>query len=692
MNDELTRRAFDRFDRLPTDERRLIEALSVHDLFDPPLVVYTARALALGIGTHEIAANPFVQKDAVAHPWAADDEGPERAAYVLRSFFRTALTTRLRETAPDRHARAHRLAAAYYHQPLEPLRTDRLDRYVKEVRHLAAVRPGASVTRLASFAHSALLAGRAEAAGRAATAAVNSLAAPTPDAVPLARIVRSVAEILSAPDRAEHGTVMELEQHLAEHPPSQDPAVSRIVMLAADLVAYYTERRAPALSLTASVMPAAITTVDPRGLPAAPGWDELRMFQELDEISATITTRTHRLEFPDRSVARHHVRTKLSALVGAEVQTAPRTPVIVDLVPWEEDRFLDDLHLKDRNGRPVNMLTSTDVKLQIARGVHRLLTPDGEGGGGADTAPGQEIARSLQALAWSPETDEITSVLTQAAENEALGDRYRWRIRRLIRYMPVVALIDAHPGMSSEVSYEFDGKCRVDRLGWGAVVVSAEVAFPPEVRQNRLHVVTPEGLEVAGPPLVSENAEIRPLVEADAADGVLEFSLDTTESPEAAWERGERLTRIHVRLPYVLPRENFVHALAATLLGTVVSVAAAVLQILLDPFVWAQVGSALVAAGAFVVEVVRSGHRGGDAKPHDLHAVAYKPLSIVRATSIGVAVLAMATMPLGNAVGVALSVCGAVVCAFLAVAVLTRLRHRRRPARAARRRARALTG
>ncbi|MFB7591854.1 hypothetical protein [Streptomyces sp. NPDC056169] len=689
MNDELTQRAFDRFDLLPTDERRLIEALSVHDLFDPPLVSYTARALALGIGTREIATNPFVQKDAVAHPWAADDdEGPEQAAYVLRPFFRTALTTRLRETAPDRHARAHRLAAAYYHQPLEPLRTDRLDRYVKEVRHLAAVRPGASVTRLASFAHGALLAGRAEAAGRAATAAVNSLATPTPDAVPLARIVRSVAEILSAPDRAEHGTVMELEQHLAEHPPSQDPAVSRIVMLAADLVAYYTERRAPARSLTASVMPAAMTTVDPRGLPAAPGWDELRMFQELDEISATITTRTHRLEFPDRGVARHHVRTKLSALVGAEVQTAPRTPVIVDLVPWDEDRFLDDLHLKDRNGRPVNMLTSTDVKLQIARGVHRLLTPDGD----ADTAPGREIARSLQALAWSPETDEITSVLTQAAESDDLDDRYRWRIRRLIRYMPVVALIDAHPGMSSEVSYEFDGKCRVDRLGWGAVLVSTEVAFPQEVRQNRLHVVTPKGLEVAGLPLVSENAEIRPLVEADAADDVLEFSLGTTEGPEAAWERGERLTRIHVRLPYVLPRDNFVQAFVATVLGTAVSVTAAFLQILLDPFVWAQVGSALVAAGALVVEVVRAGHRGGDAKPHDLHAIAYKPLSIVRATSIGVAVLAMATMPLGNAVGVALSVCGAVVCAFLAVAVLVRLRHRQLPARGGRRRARALTG
>ncbi|MFE2559348.1 hypothetical protein ACFXGT_25610 [Streptomyces sp. NPDC059352] len=686
MNEELVLRALDRFDSLPADERRLIEALAVHDLFDPPLVVYTARALGLGIGTREVAANPFVQKDAIAHPWAADEEEPERAAYVLRSFFRSALTTRLRETAPDRHARAHRLAAAYYHQPLEPLRTDRLDRYVKEVRHLAAVRPEASVTRLASFAHSALLAGRAEAAGRAASAAVNGLADPTPEAVPLARIIRSVAEILSAPDRAEHATVMALEQHLAEHPPSQDPAVARIVMLAADLVVYYTERRAPAPSLTASVMPAAVTTVDPRGLPATPGWDELRMFQELDAISATIMTRTHRLEFADRSIAHHHVRTKLSAQVGVEAQATPRTPVIVGLVPWEEDRFLDDLHLRDRNNGPVNMLTSTDVKLQIARGVHRLLTPDGESG----TAPGRELARSLQALAWSPETDEITSVLRRAAEDEELGDRYRWRIRRLIRYMPVVALIDAHPGMSSEVSYAYDGKYRMDRIGWGAVRVSTEVVFPQEVPQNRLHVVTPDGLEVAGPPRVSENAEIRRLVEADATDDVLEFSLDTTEGAEAAWERGERLTTIQVELPYVLPRENFVRALVASALAMVVSVAAAVLPTLLDPNVWAQIGSVVFAGVYLVVDNLR-GHRGSDAGPDDLRTFADRPLSYVRRTSIGVAAGAVVTANLGNVVGVALSVVGGVVCAFLAAAVLARMRQRRLATGAGRGRVRELT-
>ncbi|MGW8768284.1 hypothetical protein ACWGN5_38060 [Streptomyces sp. NPDC055815] len=691
MNDELVLRAFDRFDRLPADECRLIEALSVHDFFDAPVVGYTARALGLDIGTREIAVNPFVQKDTLAHPWAREGEGGnerEAESYVLRAFFRSALTDRLRETAPDRHARAHRLAAAYYHQPLEPLRTDRLDRYVKEVRHLAAVRPDASVTRLASFAHSALLAGRAEAAGRAATATVNGLAAATPEELSLATIVRSVAEILGAPDRAEHGTVMALEQHLAEYPPSQDPAVSRIVMLAADLVAYYTERRAPVLSLTASVMPAAVTTVDPRGLPASPGWDELRMFQELDAFSATIRTRTHRLEFPDRNVTRHQVRTKLRAALGVEFQAAPSTPVIVDLVPWDEDGFLDDLHLKDRNGGPVNMLTSTNVRLQIARGVHRLLTSEGD----TDAAPGREIARSLQALAWSPETDEITSVLQLAAQNGDLDDGHRWRISRLVRYMPVVALIDAHTGLSSEVNYAYSDKPRVDRIGWGTVLVSTELAFPREVAQNRLHVVTPAGLEVAGPPRVSENAEIRPLVEADATDDVQEFVLDATEDAESAWERGERLTRINVELPYVVPRENFVQALAATALGTAVSVAAAVLQVLLDPFVWAQVGSALLAAGALVVEVARKGPRGGEANHDTLYAVADRPLNNVRRVSLGVAVGALATTPLGNVVGCVLSAAAGLLCAFLGAAVLTRMRHRHLPAVAGRGRARALSG
>ncbi|MFJ7960586.1 hypothetical protein ACIQ62_30270 [Streptomyces sp. NPDC096319] len=676
MNDELALRALTRFDGLPADERRLVEALSVHDLIDAPLVGYTARALGLAIGHGEVVANPFVQKDTLAPAWPGDDEDgndePEAVTYVLRTFFRTALTDRLREAAPDRLARAHRLAAAYYHQPLEPLRTDRLDRYVKEARHLAAVRPDASVTRLAAFAHRALLAGRAEAAGRAATATVNGLAAPVPQAHSLADIIRSIAEILGAPDRAEQGTLMTLEQRLAEHPPSRDPAVSRIVLLGADLVAYYTERTAPTPSLTASVMPAALTTVDPRGLPAAPGWDELRMLQELDGISATIRTRTHRLEFPDRTVARHEVRTKLSALVGMEVHAAPRMPVIVDLVPWDEDRFLDDLHLKDRNGRPLNMLTSTDVKLQIARGVHRLLTSDGD----AEPAPGREIARSLQALAWSPETEEITAVLRQAARNDDLDDGQRWRIDRLIRYMPVVALIDAHAGMSSEVSYDYDGKSRVTRIGWGAVLVSAELTFPLEVPQNRLHVVTPEGLEAAGSPLVAESAEIRRLVEADVTDGVQEFVLDTREDAASAWERGERLARIHVELPYVLPRENFVRALGTSGLCMLVSWAAAVLQVFLNPFVWAQVGSAALAAGALVVESLRKGHRGGERSPDSLYAVADKPLNIVRRVGIVMAIVALATTPLGNGVGFAVSATAGFVCAVLAMAVLTRM-HRR---------------
>ncbi|MFE7552321.1 hypothetical protein [Streptomyces gardneri] len=258
------------------------------------------------------------------------------------------------------------------------------------------------------------------------------------------------------------------------------------------------------------------------------------------------------------------------------------------------------------------------MRLRIARGVHRLLTPEGAPG----TGPGRELAPSLQALAWSPETDGITSVLRRAVEDDDLGDRYRWRIRRLIRHMPVVALIDAHPGMSSE----------------------------------------------------------RPGV-----------SLDPTEGADAAWERGERLTTIRVELPYVLPRENFVRALVASALGMVVSVAAAVLPALLDPNLWAHVGSVVFASVYLVVDNLR-GHRGSDAGPDDLRTFADKPPSYVKRTSIGVAAGAVVTANLGNAVGVALSVIGGVVCAFLAVAVLTKMHHRRPAMGGRRRRARELTG
>ncbi|MFE6059316.1 hypothetical protein [Streptomyces sp. NPDC056431] len=662
MNHDPAIRALELLDRLPGAERRLIEALSVHDVLDRQIIGYTARALALDIGAEQVAAHPFVRPDALSGVRADDEE-----RYVLQRGFRTALIDRLRAQFPERHDRAHRLASVYYHEPLEPLRTDRLDRYVKELRHLAAVRPEAAVTRLASFAHSALLGGHAEAAGRAATA-VTRLHPPAPEASLVAGTVKAVAEILSAPDNADHHTVMALDRLLSEHPLPQDRAAMRIVMLGSDLVAYYTERRTPSPSLTAAVMPAAVTTVDPTGLPAGRGWDEFHMVRELREISATITTRTHRLAFTEKNVAHHEVRTKLSAVIGADPHGAPRRPVIVDLVPWHHDTFLDGLHLRDRNGRPVNMMTSTDVKTHVAREVHQLLTSGGE----PESDSGGALVRRLHALAWTSETDEITAVLQRAAESGSLGDAVRERIRGLIRHMPVVALVDTHPGMSSEVTYAYDEPCEVRRTGWGAVSVSTHLRVPPEVRQNRLDVVTPAGLELAGPPRTRGEADIRLLSGTDAPGGVREFSLDIA----AYAEHGDRLSTVVVDLPFVVPRALFSRTLLTSTVCTLIALASGLLSFVVDPSIWPQIVS-LLAAGGLGVDNIQKIRRAGEAEVVDLRTHAEKPLNRVKFVSIGMALGAALMANLGNGAGQILSFAAALTCAVLSGIVFLRMLRRR---------------
>ncbi|MEU9863068.1 hypothetical protein AB0D99_19575 [Streptomyces sp. NPDC047971] len=657
MTHEPGHRALEILDALPGTERRLIEALCVYELFDRPVIGYTARALALDIPPERITARPFVRPDDLSGVDPADED-----RYTLHRSLRSALNDRLRERFPDRLDRAHRLAAAYYHQPLEPLRTDRLDRYVHELRHLAAVRPEAAVSRLASFAHTALLAGHAEAAGRAATTAVTALARPTPGAGLVAESVKAVARILSSPDDADHHTVMALDRLLADHPLPRDRAAQRIVMFAADLVAYHTERHTPAPSLTAAVLPAAVTTVDPMGLPAGRGWDEFRMDRELREIAATITSRTHRVAFPDKRTAQHEVSTKLSAVLDDPLG-APRRPVIVDLVPWDDDRFLDDLRLRDRNGRPVNMMTSTDVKTHVGREVHRLVTSDGE----PDTETGGALVRSLHALAWSSDTDEITAVLRRAADRgTGLGDALRQRIGRLIRYMPVVALVDTHPGMSSEVVYDYGDTCAVRRTAWGMVVVSTDIPVPREVRQNRLQVVTPEGMEPAGPPRTPQPAEIAPLHAPDAVGGIREYAVSLAGDGES----GDPLTGIRVDIPFVVPRAPYSRALITGTVCTLIALASGLLSFWVDPSAWAQIIS-IVAAGGLGADSLVKG-RGGAGGVSDLRTHAERPLHRVTYSTVVLAIGAALSAGLGDNVGRAVALAAALVCLALSGAVLLR--------------------
>lgn len=668
MNHESVRQALGHFDRLPEEERRLIEALAVHDWFGAEVIEYTSEALGLGVATERITGSPFVAEDQVPH------FGPDQAVpYVIRPFLRSALVDRLRTERPEAYRQAHELAAAHFHQSLEPLRTDRLERYIKEVRHLAAARPEKAFVRLSSFAHSALMEGCSEAAGRAATAAVDTAVSPSFDEVSLTRIIKAVAEILNAPAHVEHASVMELDDVISQYRLPTDPAASRILLLARDLVTYYTERLAPVVPLTAMVVPDAVTTVDPRGLPTL--WNELRMLQDLAQIAGTITSRTHRMEFVERDSAHHRVSTKVSALVAAGSQPQPRVPVIVDLLRWDADRFLDGLHLSERNGRTLNMLTSTDVKLQIARGVYRLMDSDDSR---AEPTSQGEIARQLHALAWSNETDEITSVLQRAAETDALEPDLRRRIGGLIQYMPLVALIDAHPGMSSEVTYEFDKGCRTERIGWGQVKVSVGLSFPPEVRRNRLEVVTPDGLDPVGRPEVRGGVHLRAESADDDLDGVQEFTLYAgTRDDENDWTTGDRIADAQLELRYVSPRKDFRNVLRTSGFCLLVSLTALFLPFVLDPSLWSQVAS-VVASALLVVDSSRGIRRDTDGHGESLRTYANKPLRVVRITNVVAAIVAATSANTNVVLGQSLAGGSFLVCTVSFAAVWRAATQRRR--------------
>ncbi|MEU6096190.1 hypothetical protein [Streptomyces sp. NPDC047079] len=671
--DSVLRRALDSFDRLPGDERQLIEALIVHEWFGAAIIEYTSAALGLTVTTAQVAASPVVSGDPVPHV-SPDQE----ARYIIRPFLRSGLLERLRSERSSVYRQAHRLAATYFHQPLEPLQSDRLDWYVKEVRHLAAVRPETAFMRLSSFAHSALTCGYTEAAGRAATAAVGAGVPLRPDAVSLARTIKALAEILNAPAHVEHSAVMALDDLIVQQRPPTDPAASRILMLARDLVAYYTERLAPVAPLTAQVAPNALTTADARGLPAS--WNALRMFEDLAHMSATISTRTHRVHFQDLVGAHQKISTKLSPQLAAGNHPQQSSPVIVDVLPWEADRFLDKLHLSERNGPRLPMLTSTDVKRLFAKGVHQLLDSDDSAATGS--ASRGELVRQLDAAAWSGQADEITAAMQRAAEAEDVDPHLRGRIAEMTRYMPVVALIDTHPGISSEVTYEFDRSGDTKRLGWGVIEVAVVLDFLSHVRRTHLEVVTPHGLIPAGEPTVESDwpgVSLRP--ESAEEEGVQEFSVDIPRrDDEQGWPTSDRITMVRVQMTYVLSKKDFNNVLRISGLCMLISAAGLFLPFVLAPSLWSQLAS--IAASLYVVidSLMRGPKRdvGHEAGGEKLRVYANKPLNIVLLSNVVAAIIVAAAANIEYGVGQYLAGFALFVCAASFVAVWTALAHRRR--------------
>lgn len=615
-----------RFDRLPPEEARLIEALTVHRWFDPDVVAYTAARLDVDMTAESLVDSPFVAFDPVRHGVPGGEP-----RYRVRPVLKTALEARMRAAGLPAYRRAHRIAADYYHQSLDPLHTDRLSWYVHEVRHLAAARPGQATERLAAFAHDALIAGYAEAAGRAAEALVGE--STEAEDLSLARIIQAVAEILSEPSQVERAMVLHLADLLARYGTHADPAADRLVGLARDLVVYYTEPPAQVTPLTAQVVPDATAVVDPRGMPVLGG--ELRLLEALAQPSRTITMRTQRVELLSSALAHHHVVSKL-----ASANQAGRTMVLADLLPADRGERLDTLRLTERGLRPVNILGASETVRALARGVGRLL---GTGEGSAGTSSRAELSHRLGVLGWRTGPDELHDLLLRTQQSDDVEAYLQDRIGDAMRYTPVVALLDVFPGLSSEVGYEYQEHCTTRRAGWGRVVVSVTFMLPTEVR-NRVEFVTPTGLEAAGV-LQRSGPELTPVYHQGDASGLQRFDLRDGRSSEDSEDDG--MARIEVDLGYRLTDREFRDVRMTALLCMALS-AFALLLMAASTTVVSVIGTVLASLGV-LIDVSRDRTHHEDEEP--LHVYASKRMRLVRQSTAALAITAVAAPNAQNLIG-----------------------------------------
>ncbi|PWK66860.1 hypothetical protein BCL76_110346 [Streptomyces sp. CG 926] len=628
MTHSVAQQALARIDRLPTDEVRLFEALAVHQWFTADVVTYTAADLGVGVQAERVYASTFVVVDRALFG-TFETPSHDDQQYGVRPVLRDALYQRMRSDRPAAYRQAHRIAATYYHQSLNPLRTDRLTWYVHELRHLAAVRPELASRRLAAFAHGALIAGYAEAAGRAA--AVVADASPVLDDRLLAGIIQGLAEILNAPTQVEHGTVIQLDSLLARYAVPLDPAATRLVSLARDLVTYYTERPDPVTTLTALAAPGVTAAVDPRGLPVLGG--ELRLLQDIAAPSRAITARTQRVELDSTTVALHQVTTKL-----ATEDRAGRTMVLADLVPWSREDRLEGLRLSERGSRPVTVLGPNEMVRAVARGVHRLLDAGGEP---TENSTRAELARRLGTLGWRSGTDELTALLDRTRQAQDVDESLRRRVGGLMRHMPVVALLDVHPGLPSEVTYEFQEDCTTRRVGWGRAAVSLSLTLPREVR-NRLEFVTPDGLAPAGfwqrsgDPLVPVHSE-------RSVSALQRFDVEGAGGTED--DDGEGMARIEVDLGFRPTDQEFGDVQRTGALCMLISVTAFFLLFLLQGTAMWTVLATVVASVGLLVDFSRDRVQHHGSEP--LHVYTSKPLRFIR-NSNAVVAIAAAAVPNAN--------------------------------------------
>ncbi|WP_037837141.1 hypothetical protein [Streptomyces sp. NRRL S-244] len=651
----------------------------MYDWFDPDIVEYTADALGVPADSGPLVRLPVIEP----RPMAATEE------FRLRPLLRKDLLDRLGEENDSTLRRAHRLAAAYYYQPLDPFNTDRIGWYVEQVRHLACANPDRALGRLAAVSHTALLAGHPEAASRAAAAALKS-GADTRELTLLAEVVRSVALILATQSEVDDRAIVRLDGLLAGSRPPRDLAAARIGRLARDLVTYYSERQAPAPTLTAALALEAGRGSDRRGMPEVSA--SLSVAEQFAHFPHTVMRRDHMVEVTGRRRAHHSVTSTLHA------SGIHNTHAVIDIFPWNYGETLDKLDIRDANGGVVPSLKQIEVQSHIANAVSYWLADDsGADDGDGDTgrrrghgievrAPHRGLSLALGSAVQSRQHEAVATLL-QTATEAADGDLGA-RIRAATRYLPLVAELDNAYGTSPRLHYGYDGKCVLRRHGLLGVSAELELCLPTEAR-NRLAVPAPEGVELAGIGTSDARWAIEPVVapsddwEDEAPQGLPEQFVarfaDSAEGEGSAGEGAHRVARTTLGLYYVPRRKDVRRVTWVTLLCLLVCLAATILELFVEYAEWSGVFPFAVVMASVLEQIqTRRQHPSGSAEV--LHAYASRRLNLINATGMVAALLATSALSVGTpAVSLSVTISCLVVCLASTGALLASVAGRRHP-------------
>ncbi|MFD7840182.1 hypothetical protein [Streptomyces sp. NPDC059761] len=645
----------------------------MYDWFDPDIVEYTADALGVPADSGRLVRLPVIEP----RPMAATEE------FRLRTLLRKDLLDRLGEENDATLRRAHRLAAAYYHQPLDPFNTDRIGWYVEQVRHLASSNPDRALGRLAAVSHTALLAGHPEAASRAAAAALKP-GAETRELTLLAEVVRSVALILATQAEVDGRAIVRLDGLLAGSRPPRDLAAARIGRLARDLVTYYSERHAPAPTLTAALALEAGRGSDRRGMPEVSA--SLSVAEEFAHFPHTVMRRDHMVEVVGRRRARHSVTSTLHA---SGIQN---THAVIDIFPWRYGETLDKLDIRDANGGVVPSLKQIEVQSYIANAVSYWLAgdsgEDGDGNGNDDGGTGRgrgrgiearashrEIALALSSAVQSREYETVATLLATATQ--ITGGELGARILEATRYLPLVAELDTAYGTSPRLHYGYDGKCVLRRRGLLGVSAELELCLPTEAR-NQLAVPTPYGVDLAGIGASDARWAIEPAHapsdwDDEAPQGlpeqfVVRFeesrAAESAEGEGPAGEETHRVERTTLRLYYVPRRKDVLRVVWVNLFCLLVCLVATLLPVFVDYSEWSSVIPIALAMASLALErfsQTRRQHPSGSAEV--LHAYASRRLNVIHGTGMVAALLAISAISVGNpSVFLSLTISSLVVC------------------------------